>query len=85
VSPDRLERARQLRGCPLPVNPVGDVVAYTDGSCENNGRFGAVAGIGVWFAENHPLNVSRRCIGRQTNNNAEIQAALYAVEIVKAR
>jgi hypothetical protein len=28
---------------------------YTDGACENNGRAGARAGIGVWFADSHPL------------------------------
>jgi ribonuclease HI len=33
----------------------GYVHVYTDGACENNGRAGARAGIGVWFADNHPL------------------------------
>jgi hypothetical protein len=33
----------------------GYVHVYTDGACENNGRVGARAGIGVWFADNHPL------------------------------
>lgn len=33
----------------------GFVHVYTDGSCENNGRKGAVAGLGVFFADNHPL------------------------------
>lgn len=31
------------------------VEVYTDGACENNGRANAKAGIGVWFADNHPL------------------------------
>lgn len=33
----------------------GFVVVYTDGACENNGRKGAKAGIGVWFGEANPL------------------------------
>jgi ribonuclease HI len=33
----------------------GYVNVYTDGACENNGRPGARAGIGVWFADSHPL------------------------------
>ncbi|XP_044257007.1 ribonuclease H1 isoform X2 [Tribolium madens] len=35
------------------------VIVYTDGACENNGRWGAKAGIGVWFGDNHPLNASQ--------------------------
>lgn len=37
------------------VDMDGYVHVYTDGACENNGRVGARAGIGVWFADNHPL------------------------------
>lgn len=37
------------------VDENGYVHVYTDGACENNGRVGARAGIGVWFADNHPL------------------------------
>lgn len=31
------------------------VLVYTDGSCENNGKSNAKAGIGVWFGDDHPL------------------------------
>lgn len=31
------------------------VHVYTDGSCENNGRKNALAGLGVYFGEGHPL------------------------------
>ena len=37
------------------VDQNGYMHVYTDGACENNGRVGAKAGIGVWFADNHPL------------------------------
>ncbi|XP_040286922.1 ribonuclease H1-like isoform X1 [Bufo bufo] len=53
---------------------------YTDGSCSRNGRYGAQAGIGVYWGPNHPLNVSERLYGRQTNQRAEIEAASRAVE-----
>ncbi|KAJ1150082.1 hypothetical protein NDU88_002880 [Pleurodeles waltl] len=59
-------------------NPEPAVV-YTDGCCASNGRSGARAGIGVYWGENHPLNVSERLSGRQTNQRAEIQAACTAV------
>lgn len=57
------------------------VVVYTDGACQNNGKFNAKAGIGVWFGPNHPLNVSKPVTGRATNNVAEIQACIAAVKI----
>ncbi|KAF2897049.1 hypothetical protein ILUMI_09128 [Ignelater luminosus] len=57
------------------------VVVFTDGACENNGKLNAKAGIGVWFGNNHPLNVSEPVTGRATNNTAEIQACVRAVNI----
>nr|XP_001810667.2 PREDICTED: ribonuclease H1 [Tribolium castaneum] len=59
------------------------VTVYTDGACENNGREGAKAGIGVWFGDNHPLNVSKPVKGKATNNAAEIQACICAVQIAR--
>ncbi|XP_066998099.2 uncharacterized protein rnh1 isoform X1 [Anabrus simplex] len=61
----------------------GYVIVYTDGACELNGRKGAKAGIGIWFGDNHPLNCSEPVQGRATNNTAEIQAAVHAIEIAK--
>lgn len=37
------------------VDGDGYVVVYTDGACPLNGRFGATAGIGVWFGHGHHL------------------------------
>jgi ribonuclease HI len=56
------------------------VSVYTDGACSNNGNRGAIAGIGVFWGLDHPLNISRRLTGRPTNNRAEIMAALVAIE-----
>ena len=51
---------------------------WTDGCCLNNGSPHARAGIGVYFGKDHPSNVSRPLIGRQTNNRAEIEAVIEA-------
>jgi hypothetical protein len=37
------------------MDSEGYYVVYTDGACINNGKYGAKAGVGVWFGENHPL------------------------------
>ena len=39
------------------VNDEGFLVVYTDGACENNGKVGAKAGIGVYFGPSHPMQV----------------------------
>lgn len=57
------------------------VVVYTDGACSKNGFAGAKAGIGVWWSENHPLNVSKSTARRNTNNSAEIQACTEACNV----
>ncbi|XP_045150212.1 ribonuclease H1-like [Echinops telfairi] len=53
---------------------------YVDGSCSNNGRSGAQAGSGVYWGPDHPMNVSERVYGRQTNQTAELWAAHKAIE-----
>lgn len=57
------------------------VEVYTDGSCINNGTKKARAGLGVYFGEDHPLNISAPVSGRATNNCGEIQAATKAIQI----
>lgn len=51
--PDTDEKTDVFPG--FEVDQNGYVHVYTDGACENNGKVGARAGIGVWFADNHPL------------------------------
>lgn len=65
------------------IDSNGYVNVYTDGACSSNGKKKAKAGIGVWFGDNHPLNVSKAVVGRATNNVAEIQAVTAAVEQAK--
>ena len=59
-----------------------DYYVYTDGACSNNGKEGASAGIGVYFGEGDPRNISRRVEGKQTNNVAELMAILAAYDVI---
>ncbi|XP_012056538.1 PREDICTED: ribonuclease H1-like [Atta cephalotes] len=61
----------------------GYVNVFTDGACSSNGYKNARAGIGVWFQDNHPLNISEPVNGRPTNNMAEIQAVTVAMRQAK--
>ena len=57
---------------------------YTDGSCKGNGKHGAFGGIGVYFGDNDPRNVSEKLSGAiQTNNRAELSAVVKALEIIR--
>jgi ribonuclease HI len=56
---------------------------WTDGSCHNNGKPDARAGIGVFFNDFHEENVSRLfTLGKSTNQRAELYAIFCALEIV---
>ena len=59
------------------------IYVYTDGSCIHNGKPNAKAGIGVYFTENDPRNVSRTFKGKQSNNTAELNAIIDVSEILK--
>ncbi len=61
----------------------GFVDVYTDGCCVRNGQWGARAGIGVYFGDDHPGNAAEPLDGRQTNNRAEIIAACTALKKVR--
>ena len=61
---------------------LDNIVVYTDGACRNNGKKNAKAGIGVYFSDNDPRNVSERLRGNQTNQNAELSAILKVVQIL---
>lgn len=67
------------KGIEFNEDAQGFVHVYTDGSCENNGKFGAAAGLGVYFGSNHQLNSSEPVTGKPTNNAGEIQAAIKAI------
>ncbi|KAI1299247.1 Ribonuclease H1 [Halotydeus destructor] len=57
------------------------VEVYTDGSCLDNGRDEPAAGIGGYCEEDGQLSFSLPLKhGRQTNNRAEIYAAIEAIK-----
>ncbi|ORX92216.1 ribonuclease H1-like protein [Basidiobolus meristosporus CBS 931.73] len=53
---------------------------FTDGSSRGNGKAGCRAGVGVYFGQDDPRNVSEPLLGKQTNQRAEIMAAIRAIE-----
>ncbi|EFX83307.1 hypothetical protein DAPPUDRAFT_223388 [Daphnia pulex] len=71
------------------VDRNGYVIVYIDGACPGNGIQGARGGIGVWFGNNHPLNVSEPLRRHEfihtnpTNQVAEIKAAIRACELLR--
>ncbi|XP_050546048.1 uncharacterized protein LOC126908178 [Daktulosphaira vitifoliae] len=77
---DLLKRAKEL----FKFNSSNEVIVYTDGACSNNGKNQAMAGAGVFFSHNHPLNLSKKVPGNQTNNNAEIYSVILAIDQVKS-
>jgi len=60
-----------------------DLAVYTDGACSKNGKQGAKAGYGVFFALGDARNECGGVPGAQTNNAAELYAILRAYALVK--
>lgn len=60
------------------------IIIYTDGSCLGNGTRYAKGGIGVYFGESDPRNISEKLdVNRkQTNNVAELSAVIRAIQIL---
>ena len=56
------------------------VPVYTDGACSNNGKASARAGVGVFWGDDDPKNVSRPVRGAPTNNVAELEAVEDALD-----
>ena len=57
---------------------------YTDGSCINNGKSNARAGIGIWFGENDTRNISSEIKGDSLSNNiAELVAIITVFSVLK--
>jgi len=59
------------------------LVIYTDGSCLSNGTRYAKAGVGVYFGDSDPRNISEKLdYPKQTNNAAELTAVIRAIEVL---
>ena len=59
-----------------------ETYVYCDGSCIHNGLLNAKAGIGIYFGDNDPRNVSESISGN-TNNIAELTAMIRVYDYVK--
>ncbi|XP_036355018.1 ribonuclease H1-like isoform X2 [Octopus sinensis] len=66
------------------VQKGGFTDVFIAGSCLNNGKPDASAGLGVYWGEREK-NTSERLGGKQTNNRAVLYAAIRAVEQAKAK
>lgn len=62
-----------------------DYFVYTDGSCINNGKPNAKAGIGIFFDINDPRNISKRIKGKHTNNVDELTAIIETFPVIQKR
>lgn len=65
------------------VDVMTPIVIYTDGSCFHNGSRNAFGGIGVFFGDDHPLNIGQ-CVrgGKITNQTMELHAIVAALNAV---
>jgi ribonuclease HI len=83
VLPERKQPFMPSKKTQVVQQDPGLVVVYLGASCSANGRRYARAGIGVFFGRNDPRNVSEPLVGpRQTNQRAELCAAIRALEVV---
>ncbi|KAL8336388.1 hypothetical protein RB601_000280 [Gaeumannomyces tritici] len=76
--------ASNKRPAPPPAGGLTEI--YTDGSSIGNGKANAAAGVGVFFGEGDPRNISERLArdSPQTNQRAELTAILRALQSVDA-
>lgn len=91
AAPEEASGAASLAAPAIPPAPLASsstpsvIHVYCDGAATKNGQRGAQAGYGVWFADEGPLsslNESKRLPGSiQSNNRAELMAAIRAVQI----
>jgi ribonuclease HI len=65
------------------MNKESIVHVYVDGSCKGKGNTKS-AGLGISFPEFPQCNKALPLSGAQTNNRAEITAALYAIQFINA-
>lgn len=57
------------------------LVVFTDGACKNNGYLDASGGIGIFFGDDDPRNISEEFPGKQTNQRSEMIAIIRCLEV----
>ena len=83
----RVEASNYLKGKQSikPTSLSKDTInVFTDGACSHNGSVKAKAGMGVYFSEGDPRNVSKRIVGKQSNNTGELSAILEVFTILQS-
>ncbi|KAJ1862912.1 hypothetical protein LPJ78_004390 [Coemansia sp. RSA 989] len=79
--------SQSLLPTPLAGETAELITVYTDGASSRNGQKGARAGIGVYFGDRDPRNISEPLSGdetRQTNQRAELMAILRAIQATES-
>ena len=84
------EMYEELYGQVINWNPTANTTIFTDGACKGNGKPGAVGGYGIYFQSGPlkgmkitsylPENTYNGTKMKQTNNRAEILAAIDGLE-----
>ena len=69
-------------GTKKKVNKNDTIKVFTDGACSMNGSVNAKAGIGVFFGKDDKRNISKRIIGKQTNNTAGLSAVIEVFHVL---
>ena len=70
-------------GTKKKVDGNDTIKVFTDGACSMNGSVNAKAGIGVYFGKGDKRNISKKIIGKQTNNTAELSAVIEVFHVLK--
>ena len=86
VKASKQEKQCKQEKHPLMVSDDNTIYVYTDGGCNNNGKKNARAGMGIYFGEGDPRNVSEEIEaynGKKTNNIAELKAIIRVYDILK--
>lgn len=65
------------------ISRIPRIQVFTDGSCLNNGKKNAKAGIGIYFGKDDDRNISEPYRDKPTNNRAELYAIIKAYNILK--
>ena len=55
-----------------------DYYVYTDGSCINNGKKTAKAGLGIYFGPDDPRNTHRPIVGKQYVSRSISENYIYS-------
>lgn len=67
----------------INIDIMDYLIIFTDGSCKNNGKDDAKAGIGIYFPCGEYSNFGEKFENKPTNQRAELYAIYKALDIIK--